>query len=732
VWNAIQSILSSDTLSPHGICLLWRPELIWLHLTSDAVIGLAYFSIPIALAVFHSKRQDVNFGWVIWSFAIFIVSCGATHFFAIWTLYVPDYGAEGLVKAFTAVASLATAIALWPLLPKALAIPSVQQLQGSNDALRLALAERNAAMHALQDKNLELELVATACCEAQKRLEDSERSARETATIVQSTLAHMSQGLSMFDGDGRLLAWNDLYRAMYGLPPELIQRGTTVKSILEYQQTKGHIDQEVDGFIAAFLGDMVIHGVSTTKLRLADGRVMSIVATLVEGGGWVATHEDITERERTELRIAHLAYHDGLTGLLNRAGFRNRGDTMLAQTGVRCRSVGILLIDLDRFKAVNDTHGHKAGDSLLISCAARLQSSLRADEVVARLGGDEFVILLEGGANLAEVATGLSSRLLNMLSAPYDLDGINTSIGVSIGVAVSSAADETIESLMHKADLALYEVKSQGRDDYCMYQDELGNRAQERREIEQDLREATADSALQLYYQPIVSLLDDSICGMEALLRWRHPTRGMLPPSAFISMAEESALIVPLSKFVIRQACLDAAKWPAHVKVSINISPAHLRRGGVVNMVRQALEEANIQAARLVVEVTETVLLQDDGQMLSELQQLKSLGLSIALDDFGTGFSSLSYLRMFPFDQIKIDRSFVSEITSRSDSAAIVCAVAGLARSLDMTTTAEGVENADQLAMIKAAGCVQGQGYFFGKPQPVRAYFPDIFAAAAD
>jgi len=570
----------------------------------------------------------------------------------------------------------------------------------------------------------------TARYDAQKRLQDSERHARETAAILQSTLAHMSQGLAMFDGDGGLLAWNDLFPAMYGFPPELMRRGTTIKAIMECRRVNGNLDQDPDAFIGRFRGDMAVSGVSSTRSRLADGRVISVVNTLVEGGGWVSTHEDITARERAEQQIAHLAYHDSLTGLLNRTGFRKRGEAALAQTRRRSELVSIMLVDLDRFKVVNDTHGHKAGDRLLISVADRLRANLRANDNIARLGGDEFAILLDCSSNLAEAATALSSRLLDVLSAPYHLDGFNTSIGASIGIASSSAEDETIERLMHKADLALYEVKAQGRNAYCVYQDELGNRAEERRTIEQDLREALAQSALELYYQPIVKLVDESVCGMEALVRWRHPTRGMIPPGTFIPIAEDSGLILPLSHFVIRQACLDAAKWPVNIKVSINISPAHLRKGGVANMVMQSCEEAMIRPTRLVIEVTETVLLQDDGRMLSELEQLKDMGLSIALDDFGTGFSSLSYLRMFPFNKIKVDKSFVSEIATRSDSAAIVGAVAGLARSLGIITTAEGVETADQLAMVKAAGCVQGQGYFFGKPEPISVYFPESFAVA--
>jgi diguanylate cyclase (GGDEF)-like protein len=569
----------------------------------------------------------------------------------------------------------------------------------------------------------------TARYDAQKRLQDSERVARETATILRSTLAHISQGLAMFDRDGGLLAWNDLYPAMYNFPSELMRRGTSVKAILEYRRARGDLDEDADTFIARFSGIMAVSGVSSTKSRLADGRMMSVVNTRVDGGGWVSTHEDITARERAEQQIAHLAYHDGLTGLLNRMGFRKRGESALARTRSSNELVSIVLVDLDRFKAVNDTHGHKAGDRLLISVADRLRANLRADDIVARLGGDEFAILLKGGSNLAEAATALSSRLVEAIGAPYELDIFNTIIGASIGVAVSSAEDDTIERLMHKADLALYEVKAQGRNAYCVYRDALGSRAEASQRIEQDLREAITQSALELYYQPIVELLDASIGGMEALVRWQHPIRGMVPPNQFIPVAEESGLIVPLSHFVIRRACLDAAKWPAHIKVSINISPAHLRKGGVAKMVMQACEEAAIRPTRLVIEVTETVLLQDDGGMLSELEQLKNIGLSIALDDFGTGFSSLSYLRMFPFDKIKIDKSFVSEMTKRSDSAAIVGAVAGLARSLDIITTAEGVETEDQLAMVKAAGCVQGQGYLFGKPEPIGAYLQSFAKA---
>ncbi|NJL07331.1 MAG: bifunctional diguanylate cyclase/phosphodiesterase, partial [Methylacidiphilales bacterium] len=349
----------------------------------------------------------------------------------------------------------------------------------------------------------------------------------------------------------------------------------------------------------------------------------------------------------------------------------------------------------------------------------RMRQQVRAGDVVARLGGDEFAILQDSVPHQREGAVALAVRLLDVLGESYDLEGRQAVIGASIGIVVAPQGGSNVDLLLRNADLALYKVKGGGRNAYRVYDEGLDSEAHERCRLEIELGEAIAAGTLDLYYQPIVTLADGSVCGMEALVRWPHPVRGLMMPDRFIDLAEDSGLIVPLGEWAIERACRDAARWPDHVKVAVNISPTHIKKKTLVDSIARVLAENRMTPERLEIEVTETVLLRHDEEILAELQRLRGLGVSVVLDDFGIGYSSLSHLRMFAFDKVKIDRSFVGEITERPDCAAIVCAIAGLARSLGMATTAEGVESDEQLRLLKAAGCTQAQGYLFGRPQPV-------------
>jgi diguanylate cyclase (GGDEF)-like protein/PAS domain S-box-containing protein len=549
-----------------------------------------------------------------------------------------------------------------------------------------------------------------------ERIRTQAQLARQAELLAQSyvqldaALSNMSQGLILFDHHGKVVLTNRRFSEIYGYGADDASPGRSVREIVEaYAKRHATDDFKVDEYVDEIAKE------SSRILNLTDGRIIQVHRAPAPDGGWVATHEDITDRERSAQRIIHLAFHDPLTGLANRAEFNRRGEEALSRAG---DNISVILVDLDRFKSVNDTLGHAAGDQLLKLAASRMRAIARSGDVVARVGGDEFAILQAPAANQREAAISLATRLTEIVAQPYDLGGKPAIIGASIGVAVRSASDDTIETLLHRADLALYEVKSLGRNSCMVYDDNLGSRAEERLVLETDLRAAIFGGELELHYQPIVSLLDRQICGFEALVRWRHPTRGLLSPDRFIPIAEEAGLIVPLGEFVIRQACVDASNWPDHIKVAVNISPTHLMRRNLLDTVVDALLETRIDARRLEIEVTETVLLKHDEDVLSELHQLRNLGLSVALDDFGTGYSSLSHLRMFSFDKVKVDRSFVSEITERPDSAAIVCAITGLGRALEMQITAEGIETEHQLLILKAAGCSQGQGYLFGRPMP--------------
>ncbi|MFC7739248.1 putative bifunctional diguanylate cyclase/phosphodiesterase [Roseomonas sp. GCM10028921] len=417
-------------------------------------------------------------------------------------------------------------------------------------------------------------------------------------------------------------------------------------------------------------------------------------------------------------RISFMAHHDALTGLPNRLLFHDRLEEALEHWRQRRDGVALLCLDLDRFKQVNDTLGHPAGDMLLRVVAERLRECVREGDVVARLGGDEFAVLL-CGANHREHAKELAQRIVKALGAAYDLDGHRAIVGASVGIAIATADLDSADVLLMSADMALYQAKTNGRGSFFFFESAMNEQVQARRAIELDLREALGRGEFEVHYQPVIGLQDQRTSGFEALIRWRHPRRGMISPAEFIPLAEELGLIVSIGEWVTAQACADAVKWPDHVKVAVNLSPVQFRSPGLVASVRRALERSGLPAHRLELEITESALLQDSEAVLASLHELRALGLRTALDDFGTGYSSLSYLRSFPFDKLKIDQSFVREMTQRADCLTIVTSVLGLARELGMATTAEGVETEEQLRHLREAGCTEVQGFLFDRPRPV-------------
>jgi diguanylate cyclase (GGDEF)-like protein/PAS domain S-box-containing protein len=432
--------------------------------------------------------------------------------------------------------------------------------------------------------------------------------------------------------------------------------------------------------------------------------------------GYLVAVVDITERRKAEARIAHMAHHDGLTNLPNRDYYQEH----LRQALQRCeagRHVAVLCVDLDLFKNVNDSFGHPIGDRLLKQVAERLRSEVRGDNIAARLGGDEFAIVLGSGVSPNE-ASDFADQLINVLSARYDIDGIEAVVGASIGIALSPGDGATWEELMRNADMALYRAKSDGGGVHRFFEREMDRQAQKRRDMERDLRAAFANGEFELHYQPLVDITANRISGFESLLRWRHPDKGMISPAEFIPVAEDIGLIVAIGEWVLREACTEAAKWPSEVKVAVNLSPVQFRSRNLVQAVVSALAHSGLSPKRLELEITETVFLAETEANLAILHQLRELGVHISMDDFGTGYSSLSYLRSFPFDKIKIDRSFVKDLARRSDCLAIVRAISGLGRSLNITTTAEGVETTDQLDWLRAEGCNEVQGFLFSAARP--------------
>jgi diguanylate cyclase (GGDEF)-like protein len=426
--------------------------------------------------------------------------------------------------------------------------------------------------------------------------------------------------------------------------------------------------------------------------------------------------EQTEERARAEALVTHMARHDALTRLPNRILFREN----LEQDLVRVRrgeTLAVLCLDLDNFKAVNDTLGHPVGDALLKAVADRLRGCIGETDTVARLGGDEFAIV-QVAASQPVAARVLAQHLIDTLSAPYEIEGHSVVIGTSAGIAVASHDGADPDEILKNADMALYRAKAAGRGTYRFFQADMDASMQARRLLELDLRTALAKNEFQLYYQPLVDLRASELNGFEALLRWMHPTRGTVSPAEFIPLAEEIGLITSIGAWVLKQACAQAATWPAHLTVAVNLSPVQFLSRTLVLDVVSALGSSGLPASRLELEITEAVMLQDTETTLATLAQLKGLGLRISMDDFGTGYSSLSYLRKFPFDKIKIDQSFIRDLSTRPESMAIIRAIAGLGAALGIATTAEGVETEDQLRVVRAEGCTQVQGYLLGRPQP--------------
>jgi diguanylate cyclase (GGDEF)-like protein len=426
---------------------------------------------------------------------------------------------------------------------------------------------------------------------------------------------------------------------------------------------------------------------------------------------------DITERKAAEARIAHMAHHDGLTDLPNRVLFRQRMADALVQRSRSGSLIGALCIDLDNFKLVNDTLGHPIGDRLLQDVAARIARVLRQRDTAARLGGDEFAVLVPEMKSPQELAV-LAQRLIEVVSEPYVIEGHMVTVGSSIGIAVAPADGHDADHLLRNADLALYRAKAAGKSTFRFFEPEMDAQAQARRQLEIDLRAALAAEALEVFYQPLVDLVSKDVIGFEALLRWPHPTRGFVPPSEFIPLAEETGLITPLGNFVLTRACADASRWPDHVMLAVNLSPMQFRVGNVFTTVKNALQASGLAPGRLDLEITESVLLDRTDDVLAHLHALRALGVRISMDDFGTGYSSLSYLRAFPFDKIKIDRSFVRDLPSNRHTLAIVRAILGLASGLDMKVVAEGIETQADLACLAAEGCKEGQGFLFSEARP--------------
>ncbi|MGA7433412.1 MAG: EAL domain-containing protein [Xanthobacteraceae bacterium] len=673
-----------------------------------------------------------------------------------------------------------------------------------------------------------------------------QRDLAEQSMRLNAAVENMTQGLCMFDKDGRLVVCNDIYAKMYNLPPELIRPGTLYTDIVAYRFASKLVKGDAENQRLA-LSAMFETQKSSRIDEHSNGRLVRITRQALQGGGWVSTHDDITdqqraareldqtkkfldsiienipisvvvkdaktfkyvlvnrafevmhdmpraellgrtvlelfghddaqrihgydlesleasdgvvfteqevnspksgamriqatsrivlrdssgeakylivvidditERRKIDQRIAFLAHHDALTGLANRAALTQKIEEAAARQRRRGEPFSVLLLDLDRFKQVNDTLGHPAGDTLLTEVAARLNEIVRETDVLARLGGDEFAIVQAGETNPREAASGLANRIIEALSKPFDIEGGAINIGASIGIALAPEHDTSSDNLLKMADLALYRAKSGGGSGYRFFDPEMSELASARHETEVELRRAIQHNELELHYQPIIDTKTRRICGAEALVRWRHPTKGLIFPDKFIPLAEETGLITQIGEWVLNAACAEAVKWPADIKVAVNLSLVQFRKADLSGTVMRSLAASGLPPERLELEITETALIESAAECLPALRHFKNNGITIVLDDFGTGYSSLSQLAMFPFDKIKIDKSFTQNLTKRSECAAIISATLTLAQNLNIATTAEGVETVDQYRILRLAGVTSLQGYLFKRPGP--------------
>src|SRR5579863_3733317 len=535
----------------------------------------------------------------------------------------------------------------------------------------------------------------------------------------EAALNNMAQGLMMFDPAGKLIITNRRIADLYGMPWEkwaAASIGMTPSQTMQLTYDLTNVGVKNRPQISAEL-QRILERRTTGKFvfERTNGRTFCASCAPMMDDGFVITFEDITETRRTQDQISHMAHYDALTDLPNRVVFYEKMAELL-RFGPNSAAFAVFSLDLDHFKNVNDMLGHPIGDRLLQAAAARMRSCVRETDMVARLGGDEFAILQATFDKAADISV-LASRLIDTVGAPYQFDGHQVIVGTSVGIALAPADGTDPDQLIKNADLALYRCKADGGSVYRFFEAEMDARMRERRALELDLRKAVVHGEFTLSYQAVVNIKTGRVTVCEALIRWHHAERGWVAPMEFIPIAEETGLIVPIGEWVLNQACADAAQWPEEVAVAVNVSPVQFKSADFVHVLADALAKSRLPASRLEIEITELVLMQDNESALASLHRIKELGVSIAMDDFGTGYSSLGYLRSFPFDRIKIDQSFIRDLSKEKESLAILRAVVGLGRSLGIVTTAEGVETQDQLEVLRVEGCTDAQGYLFSRPQ---------------
>lgn len=541
------------------------------------------------------------------------------------------------------------------------------------------------------------------------------------ASQFDTALNNMPHGLCMLDGERRLLVTNARLFELLGLAPDIDRRRMTVDELLQECLRAGTVTAgALKRFARDFEERLASRNSSKLQVEPPDGRTLDLTLQPMESGGSVVLVEDITERRFAEAKIRHLARYDAVTGLPNRAFFREEMDQRLAAVRRSDDLCAVLFVDLDQFKQVNDTLGHPCGDRLLCVVSDRLRRIVRQSDVLARFGGDEFIILQSPVKQITDTAF-LAERIVKLLGEPYEIEGHEVVIGASVGIAMAPGDGVDADRLLKNADMALYRAKSDGRGGWCFFEPDMDIKAQARRALELDLRTALANDSFEVFYQPLLNLKTKRISSCEALLRWPHPERGLISPAEFIPVAEEMGLIVDIGEQVVRKVCAECMRWPGEVSAAVNISPTQFRRGNLIAMIKRALAESGLPAERLEIEITESVLFQDVHETRTKLNELRELGVRISLDDFGTGYSSLSYLHSFPFDKVKIDRSFLDGLGTSGRTLTLLRGVARLSNDLGLSVVVEGIETEEQLSLIAREDSVdEAQGYLFSAAIPAR------------
>lgn len=722
---------------PHGHCYLWSPTLLWLYVTSDSLIFISYYAIPVGLLYFVKKRKDIQFDWIFVMFSLFILACGTTHAISIVTIWQPAYWVDAIAKMITALLSVATAFMLWHLMPVALKLPSTKQLKDTVNQLENEVQQRQTAEAKLASLNESLEIMVTErtalltqtnqlLAEAIEKYKETEHALLKEKQLALVTLESIGDGVITTNMQSQVTYLNPVAEKMTGwskkeavgkyvLEVFRILNGTTrkltvnpVDVVLAHGSTCGLANHTL---LLSKDGSEYDIEDSGAPIRDYDGTMLGVVLVF----------HDTSDSKKMAHKMTYLAEHDFLTDLPNRLLLNDRITQSLKLASRKKSKLALMYLDIDHFKKINDTLGHAVGDQLLILFSKSLQNYLRNTDTISRQGGDEFVILLpEIIDNYA--AAEIAEKLLSVTKNSFDIDLHELHITVSIGIAVYPEDGKTADVLTKNADAAMYHAKSVGRNNYQFFDAQMTQRVAEKLSLENSLQKAIEKNELVLFYQPKVLIETGKIIGVEALLRWRHPEWGIISPDRFIPVAEESGLIIPIGHWVLREACRQNRAWqemglPA-IPVAVNLSVLELNQPTFLKDVTSILLQSGMSPNHLEFEVTESIAIQQYTEVIGWLQTLKEMGVRLSIDDFGTGYSSLAYLKLLPIDNIKIDKSFIRDIGIDANDAAIVTAIINMSHSLKLAVIAEGVETKEQLNFLKEHQCDEVQGYLFSRPVP--------------